>query len=109
MKKLGILVSGLAVLVGVWVTWAKVATAQVNSNDPNVALVDNCDPATFNVCSYAAQSRYDLCGVHWNAVLSAGCEHHRTSSVEFCPWVHLDPVRTDRASYERWRRGPHFY
>ena len=48
MKKLAICASGLAVLVGLWVTWTKVATAQVNSNDPNVALVDNCDPATFN-------------------------------------------------------------
>jgi len=48
MQKLAILASGLAVLVGLWVTWTKVATAQVNSNDPNVALVDNCDPATFN-------------------------------------------------------------
>jgi len=48
MQKLAILASGLAVLVGLWVTWTTVATAQVNSNDPNVALVDNCDPATFN-------------------------------------------------------------
>src|SRR5215469_10160711 len=49
MQKLAILASGLAVLVGgLWVTWTKVATAQVNSNDPKVALVDNCDPTTFN-------------------------------------------------------------
>src|SRR5215469_14203472 len=49
MQKLAILASGLAVLVGgLWVTWTKVATAQVNSNDPKIALVDNCDPATFN-------------------------------------------------------------
>ena len=48
MKKLVILASGLAVLVGLSVTGTKVATAQVNSNDANVALVDNCDPATFN-------------------------------------------------------------
>jgi plastocyanin len=40
--------SGLAVLRGLWVTWTKVATAQVHSNDPNVALVDTCDPTTFN-------------------------------------------------------------
>jgi plastocyanin len=49
MQKLAILASGLAVLVGSWITWTKVAAAQVNSNDPNVALVDTCDPATFNV------------------------------------------------------------
>jgi plastocyanin len=48
MQKLAILASGLAVLVGLWVTWTKVATAQVNSNAPKIALVDNCDPATFN-------------------------------------------------------------
>jgi plastocyanin len=48
MQKLAILASGLAVLVGSWVTGTKVATAQVNSNDPKIALVDNCDPATFN-------------------------------------------------------------
>ena len=48
MPKLAILATGLAVLVGLWVAATKVATAQVNSNDANVALVDNCDPATFN-------------------------------------------------------------
>jgi plastocyanin len=48
MHKLAILASGLVVVAGLWVTWTRVATAQVNSNDPNVALVDNCDPATFN-------------------------------------------------------------
>jgi plastocyanin len=47
--EVAILASGLAVLIGLWVTWAKVATAQVNSNAPNIALVDNCDPATFNM------------------------------------------------------------
>ena len=44
MQKLAILASGLALLVGLWVTWTKVATAQVHSNDPKVAMVDNCDP-----------------------------------------------------------------
>jgi hypothetical protein len=48
MPKLAMLATGLAVLVGLWVAATKVATAQVNSNDANVALVDNCDPATFN-------------------------------------------------------------
>jgi len=47
-KKLAILAGGLAVLVGVWITGTKVASAQVNSNDPKVAIVDNCDPVTFN-------------------------------------------------------------
>src|SRR6266404_2899196 len=48
MPKLAILASGLAVLVSLWVIGTKVGTAQVNSNDVNVAIVDNCDPATFN-------------------------------------------------------------
>jgi plastocyanin len=48
MRKLFIWTCGLAILVGSWFTWTKVATAQVNSSDPNVALVDNCDPTTFN-------------------------------------------------------------
>jgi hypothetical protein len=46
MKK--IFAGGLALLVGLLVTWTNVARAQVNSNDPNIALVDNCEPATFN-------------------------------------------------------------
>src|SRR5229473_7147059 len=49
MSKLAILASGLTVLVSLWVIGTKVGTAQVNSNDANVAIVDNCDPATFNV------------------------------------------------------------
>src|SRR5580765_410289 len=48
MQKVTILASGLAVLIGLWVTGMKVATGQVNSNDATVALVDNCDPETFN-------------------------------------------------------------
>jgi plastocyanin len=40
--------SGLAVLVGVWLAWTNVVTAQVNRNAPHIALVDNCDPASFN-------------------------------------------------------------
>jgi plastocyanin len=48
MPKLTILASGLAVLIGLWFTGTKAVTAQVTSNDANVALVDNCDPATFN-------------------------------------------------------------
>lgn len=46
MKK--ILVGGLALLVGVLIARTAVVTAQVNSNDPRIALVDNCDPTTFD-------------------------------------------------------------
>lgn len=48
MKKLAILAGGLALLGASWLTSTQSAVAQINSNDPNVALVDNCDPATFN-------------------------------------------------------------
>ena len=48
MPKVAILASGLAVLASLCVIGMKVGTAQVNSNDANVALVDTCDPATFN-------------------------------------------------------------
>ncbi len=48
MRKLRMLAYGLAVLVGAWAIGKNVATAQVASNDPRIALVDNCDPPTFN-------------------------------------------------------------
>jgi len=48
MRKLVMLASVLALLVGVGITGSKVAMAQVNSEDPKVAMVDNCDPTTFN-------------------------------------------------------------
>ena len=48
MRRLALLVGGLVVLVGLWTIGARVTTAQVHSNNPDVALVDNCDPATFN-------------------------------------------------------------
>jgi plastocyanin len=44
-----IFASGLAVLIGLWLTsTTNVVTAQVNGKDPNITLVDNCDPATFD-------------------------------------------------------------
>ncbi len=48
MGKLRMLAYGLAVLVGVWAIGTTMARAQVKSHDPRVALVDNCDPITFN-------------------------------------------------------------
>jgi plastocyanin len=48
MRKLAILASGLAVLVSLWAIWTKTAAGQVHSNAPNIAMVDNCDPTTFN-------------------------------------------------------------
>jgi plastocyanin len=48
MQKLRVLVYGLTVLVGVWVIGSTVARAQIKSQDPKIALADNCDPITFN-------------------------------------------------------------
>src|SRR5215470_6110300 len=47
MRKLRILAYGLTVLVGVSAIGTALARAQVKSQDPRVALVDNCDPNTF--------------------------------------------------------------
>jgi plastocyanin len=48
MRRLRILVYGLTVLVSLWVIGSTVTRAQVKSQDPRIALADNCDPITFN-------------------------------------------------------------
>jgi len=48
MGKLRMLAYGLAVLVGVWAIGTTIVRAQVKSQDPRIALADNCDPITFN-------------------------------------------------------------
>src|SRR5262249_36315747 len=48
MRKLRMLAYGLTLLVGLWTIGTAIAPAQVKSQDPKVALVDNCDPTTFN-------------------------------------------------------------
>src|SRR5262245_50269158 len=48
MGKLRILAYGLVVLVGVWVFESAVVGAQIKSQDPRIALADDCDPITFN-------------------------------------------------------------
>ena len=47
MQKLGVLAAGLALAVGFWALVSTNATAQINSDDPRIALADQCDPATF--------------------------------------------------------------
>src|SRR5436309_15385143 len=47
MRKLGTLAFGLALAFGFWAIATSTATAQVDSNDPRIALADQCDPATF--------------------------------------------------------------
>jgi plastocyanin len=92
MQKLAILASGLAVLVGLWVTWTKVAMAQVNSNDPNVALVDNCDPATFNA-----------------AIAPGTCavtpHQHDTTFAEFVGLL-FSPLATNTIGHPAWQFAP---
>ena len=48
MRKLRMLAYGLTVLIVVWTIGTAIARAQVKSQDPRVALADNCDPITFN-------------------------------------------------------------
>src|SRR5262245_34315563 len=47
MRRVRMLAYGLTILVGVWAVGATIAPAQVKSQDPRVALVDNCDPISF--------------------------------------------------------------
>src|SRR5262245_50718483 len=47
MRRLRIVAYGLTVLVGVWAIGTALAGAQVKSQDPRIALMDNCDPKTF--------------------------------------------------------------
>ena len=48
MQRVRTLVFGMTVLVCLWSIGANVSRAQVKSQDPRVALADNCDPITFN-------------------------------------------------------------
>ena len=48
MRKVRMLTYGLVVFLCIWAIGTRVAGAQVKSQDPRVALMDNCDPTTFN-------------------------------------------------------------
>jgi len=48
MQKVRMAVFGMTILVGIWSIGATVSRAQIKSQDPRVALADNCDPITFN-------------------------------------------------------------
>jgi plastocyanin len=92
MKKVAILAGGLAVTVVLWVTWTKVATAQVNSNDPNVALVDNCDPASFNA-------------VIGPGTCAATPHRHDTTFAEFLALL-VSPLATNIIGHPAWQFAP---
>src|SRR5262245_66621725 len=73
MRRLALLFGGLVVLVGLSAVGARVTKAQVNSNNADVALVDNCDPATFNaaipgVCAHTPH-RLDTTFAEFQALL----------------------------------------
>src|SRR5262245_44523465 len=48
MRKLRLAAYGLAVSVVVWGIGSATLRAQIKSQDPRIALADNCDPITFN-------------------------------------------------------------
>jgi plastocyanin len=92
MRKLAILGSGLAVLVGLWATWTKVARAQVNSNNPNVALVDNCDPTTFNA-------------ILGPGTCAATPHKHDTTFAEFIALL-FSPLAANIIGHPAWNMSP---
>jgi len=48
MRKLRLVGYGLAVSIVIWAIGSATVRAQIKSQDPKVALADNCDPITFN-------------------------------------------------------------
>ena len=92
MRRLALLVGGLVMLVGLSAIVARVTTAQVNSNDPNVAMVDNCDPTTFNA-----------------AVGPGTCastpHHHDTTFSEFIGLL-LSPLAANIIGHPAWQFAP---
>src|SRR5215467_13201764 len=92
MRRLALLVGGLVMLVGLSAIVARVTTAQVNSNDPNVAMVDNCDPTTFNA-----------------AVGPGTCastpHHHDTTFSEFIGLL-FSPLAANIIGHPAWNFSP---
>jgi len=84
--------TGLAVLMGVWLAWTNVVTAQVNSNDPNIAMVDTCDPATFD-----------------SAIAAGTClpspHEHDTTFAEFVGLL-FSPLATNIIGHPAWNFAP---
>ena len=91
MRKLALLASVLALLVGLRMTGPKVAMAQVNSDDPKVALVDNCDPATFNAAI--------------PGVCATTPHGHDTTFQEFRGFL-FSPLATNIIGHPAWQFSP---
>jgi len=91
MQKLPILAIGMAALVGLWVASISVAAADDNSNNPDIALVDNCDPATFN------------------AVIPGACattkNRHTTTFAEFASLL-FSPLAVNVIGHPGWNFSP---
>ena len=70
MRKLCLMAFGLAAAVAFWMIGSTRATAQVNSDDPRIALADQCDPATFpsGLC-VATPHRADVTFAQFGALL----------------------------------------
>ena len=95
MPKVAILASGLAVLASLCVIGMKVGTAQVNSNDPNVALVDTCDPATFNAAIGPG-------------TCAATAHRHDTPFLEFIGLL-FSPLAANVIGHPAWQISPGYF
>jgi plastocyanin len=70
MRKVCLLGIGLVLLVGFWTFESRPVSAQVNSDDPRIALADQCDPATFpNGLCVATPHRADVTFGQFGALL----------------------------------------
>ena len=96
MQKLAILASGLALLVGFGVIGTKVATAQVNSGDAKVTLVDNCDPATFNAA------------VGPGTCATTPHQHDTTTFAEFLGLL-FSPLAANVIGHPAWQISPGYF
>src|SRR5262249_23784141 len=92
MRTLALLVGGLVALVGLSAIVARVTTAQVNSNDPNVAMVDNCDPTTFNAAIGPG-------------TCAATPHKHDTTFAEFIGLL-FSPLATNIIGHPAWQFSP---
>ena len=92
MRRLALLVGGLVVLIGLWAIGARVTTAQVHSNDPNVAMADNCDPTTFNAAVGPG-------------TCAATPHEHDTTFAEFIGLL-FSPLATNVIGHPAWNFAP---
>jgi plastocyanin len=98
MQKLRVVAYGLIALAGVWVIGSAVARAQVKSQDPRIALADNCDPITFNAffkSPNACVGRGDTTITEFGAVL-------------FSPLIDINTTNGVFVGHPAWRMEPSY-